>query len=75
VGGSLFLPTTAVEAKADAHGRLHIGEDVYHQPRIRVVRVVHVQTGSVPAVHGVGLEFLHLSRGESSAIESLLAGR
>jgi hypothetical protein len=71
--GSLFLPRTAVKAKPGMHGRLHIGAAGHLQPQVRIARVVDVQTSSIPAVRGVGLEFMHLTHADREAIEHLLS--
>ena len=72
--GGLFIPATAVGARAGMQGRLHIHVGVRLQPQVRIARVADIQTSSVPAVRGVGIEFLHLSHAERDAIEHLLAG-
>ena len=74
LAGALFVPDGKVEFKAGSHGRVHLLIGTHLQPQVRIVRVMDVQTSSVPAVRGVGIEFLHLSHADRAALGHLLAG-
>jgi c-di-GMP-binding flagellar brake protein YcgR len=74
LGGALFVPAGSAAINAGSHGRLHLLAGTHPRPQVRVARVADVQTSSVPAVRGVGIEFLHLSHADRDALNHLLAG-
>lgn len=74
LGGALFVPDGKVAFKAGSHGRVHLLIGTHLQPQVRIARVMDVQTSSIPAVRGVGIEFLHLSHADRDALSHLLAG-
>lgn len=73
MAGSLFLPTMRVQATPGMEARLCIQHAGHLEPRVRIVRLADIQTSSIPAVRGVGLEFQHLTHHERQVLEHLIA--